>query len=463
LKDSDLGRARLKLRLLLLLVGAIWISGCGSLPNASALTSSPLFYRRPKFVGSEGRPISNSEGKAIIAALERRVGPTDILGRHLAFEQAVSGVPLSLGNKATLLQDGPNTYQAMFDAIGAAKDNINVEVYKFSDDSIGRKFADALTAKQRSGVQVNLIYDSYGSRKTPNSFFDDLKAAGIRVVQFNPINPLAGRVRWSPNHRDHRKLLVVDGKTAFTGGINITGVYEHGSRDGDAEEAWRDTDLEVEGPAVAEFQRLFIDNWESQTGARLSDRNYFPALEKQGDARVRVIGSAPEESSLIYVTLVSAINNAESRIYITDAYFAPGHEMLDALEAAARRGVDVRILVPGKTDEPLVIMATRSDYSELLRAGVQIYEWQGKMIHAKTATIDSVWSTVGSSNLDWWSIVRDDEINAVVLGHRFAEQMEVMFKDDIERSDRIDAQQWKSRPFGERCRELIGNLTAPML
>lgn len=451
------------MRFLVLALSAIWIFGCGSLPNASSYTHSRFFYRRPKFVGSEQRPISSSAGKEIVAKLEQSAGKTDILKRQLAFEQAITGVPLSLGNKATLLQDGPDTYKAMFDAIGNATDSINVEVYIFSDDSVGEKFAEALIAKQRAGVQVNLIYDSFGSKRTPGSFFDNMKEAGIQVLEFNPVNPLAARVYWSPNRRDHRKLTVIDGKIAFTGGINISGEYQSSSRKIDPAESWRDTDVEIEGPAVAEFQRLFMDTWQKQNGPALKPKNYFPTLEKKGDEIVRVIGSEPDQFSLIYVDLVSAINNAESKIYITDAYFAPGREMLEALEAAVGRGVDVRLLVPGKIDEPLVSLATRADYSELLQSGVQIYEWQGKMIHSKTATIDDVWSTVGSMNLDWWSIARDNEISAVILSYEFAKQMEFMFNADLERSDKIDPQQWEHRPVTERGAEVFGKMIEPML
>jgi cardiolipin synthase len=163
------------------------------------------------------------------------------------------------------------------------------------------------------------------------------------------------------------------------------------------------------------------------------------------------------------VDLISAINNAESKIYITDAYFAPGREMLEALELAVGRGVDVRLLVPGRIDEPLISLATRSDYAELLQSGVQIYEWQGKMIHSKTATIDDVWSTVGSMNLDWWSIARNNEISAVILSYGFAKQMEFMFNADLERSDRIDLQQWEHRPCTERGAEMIGKVLKPVL
>ena len=458
-------RAWLKLRFLFLALSAIWISGCGSLPNASEFTRSRFFYRQPKFVGTQGLPISTKAGKEIVGKLEQSAGKTDILKRHLAFEQAITGVPLTLGNKATLLQDGPDTYKAMFDAIRDATDSINVEVYLFSDDSVGQKFADALIAKQRSGVQVNLIYDSFGSHRTPRSFFDNMTEAGVQMLEFNPVNPLSARVRWSPDRRDHRKLTVIDGKIAFTGGINISGEYESTSRGRkiDPTESWRDTDVEIKGPAVAEFQHLFMDTWQKQNGPALKPRNYFPTLDKMGEEIVRVIGSEPEQFSLIYVDLISAINNAESKIYITDAYFAPGSEMIESLEAAVGRGVDVRLLVPGHIDEPLISLATRSDYSGLLQSGVQIYEWQGKMIHSKTATIDDVWSTVGSMNLDWWSIARNNEISAVILSYGFAKEMERMFYGDLERSDKIDPQQWEHRPFTERGAEVIGRVLKPVL
>ena len=452
------------MRFLFLALSAIWISGCGSLPNASAYTHSRLFYRRPKFVGTEG-PISRSAGKAIIADLEHSAGKTDILKRHLAFEQAITGVPLTVGNKATLLQDGPDTYKAMFDAIRDATDSINVEVYIFSDDAVGQKFADALVARQRAGVQVNIIYDSFGSHRTPQRFFDNMTEAGVQVVEYHPINPLSAGLRWSPDRRDHRKLTVIDGKIAFTGGINISGEYESTSRGRriDPEESWRDTDVEIEGPAVAEFQRLFMDTWQKQNGPALKPRNYFPPLKKKGEEIVRVIGSEPEQYSLIYVDLISAINNAESKIYITDAYFAPGREMLEALETAVGRGVDVRLLLPGHIDEPLMSLATRSYYSELLQSGVQIYEWQGKMIHSKTATIDDVWSTVGSMNLDWWSIARNSEISAVILSYGFAKEMDFMFNADLERSDKIERDQWEHRPFHERAAEVFGKMIEPTL
>jgi cardiolipin synthase len=262
---------------------------------------------------------------------------------------------------------------------------------------------------------------------------------------------------------------VIDGKIAFTGGINIS---SHGLRTFSASgeedrdsglSHWRDTDVEIQGPAVAAFQRLFVTTWMSQHGMSLGSRDYFPVLQNQGNDIVRVLGSVPEQFSVIYVTLISAINNAETNVYITDAYFAPDAQMLETLEAAAQRGVDVRLLVPGSTNEPLIGPATRSHYSELLRAGIRIYEWRGKMLHAKTATIDGVWSTVGSSNLDWWSIARNNEVNAVVLSLDFAKQMNLMFRGDLENSQQIELPRWERRPLTERIEESVAGCFLPLL
>jgi cardiolipin synthase len=220
--------------------------------------------------------------------LKRKSGDIDILDKQIALEQAIVGSPLVLGNKVTLLQDGTATYAAMFAAIRAARDHINLESYIIEDDEIGRQFADLLLEQQARGVQVNLIYDSFGAVGTPKSFFDRLTAGGITVLEFNPINPLAGNAPWQLNNRDHRKLLVVDGRTAFLGGINISNVYSSGSvarRSGKATAnaaAWRDTDLQIDGPVVGELQKLFMETWAKQRGKALASKAYFPPLKPGG-------------------------------------------------------------------------------------------------------------------------------------------------------------------------------------
>src|SRR5579862_4366202 len=335
---------RLVWKMLVLIASVVSIGGCGTVPDSYALIHDRrLYWHHYKVVSDQG-PLSAGQSHEIIERLEERSGKTDVLERHLAFEQAISGSPLVTGNRVTLLENGAATYQAMFAAIEGATHNINLETYIFDSDSIGNEFANALIAKQQQGVQVNIIYDGFGSMLTRRSFFDRMRSSGIRLAQFDPINPFAAGFRWSPLHRDHRKLMIVDGMLAITGGINISGVY--GSRriltrknpQDDLAKSWRDTDVEVEGPAVSEFQELFVSNWLQQGGEPLKFTVYFPALEKKGDMIVRVLGSVPQEFSTIYVTLISAIRNAEKNIYITDAYFAPGPQMIAALEAAARRG-----------------------------------------------------------------------------------------------------------------------------
>jgi len=428
-------------------------------------------HKHVKFESAQG-PISNAQGRLIIARLERETGKTDILKRHLAFEQAITGSPLVTGNKVTLLQNGAETYRAMFDAIEGAEDSINLETFEFDDDPIGQEFADALIARQRAGVQVNVIYDGIGSLTTPESFFQRMRDSGIRVLQFDPLSPTARRFHWATTHRDHRKLMIIDGRSAILGGINLCDVYSSSPGSSIHREhrapivdlgSWRDTDIEIEGPAVAQCQQLFIGHWTSQQGWPLSPRNYFPPLKPEGNAIVRIIGFTPGQLSVIYVTLISAINNAETNVYITDAYFAPDARMINAMEAAARRGVDVRLLIPGSNTSSLVEAASRSYYSELMDAGVKVYEWHGTMLHAKTATVDHVWSTVGSSNLDWWSLARNDEVTATILSAGFGRQMEQMFDNDLRNADAIDPQEWRSRSIFERAKEDFARMSQRIL
>jgi cardiolipin synthase A/B len=456
-------------RRIVLIALMLCLGGCGTMPNAFELMHERAMYRQPSEVVTDQGPLSQSQSEALIQRIETRSGTNHKLARQLKFEQAVSGNPLVTGNRVTLLENGPATYHSMFDAIETAEHNINLETYIFDADAMGDRFADALIAKQREGVQVNVIYDGFGSLFSTDRMFDRMRANGINVVEFDPLNPLATGFRWSPLHRDHRKLMIVDGKIAITGGINISAVYSghfHGLKKPSTArilQEWRDTDVRVEGPAVSEFQELFIGNWLQQGGPQLDFAAYFPALQNDGTEIVSALGSAPEEFSTIYVTLISAIRNAESNIYITDAYFAPGPQMIESLEAAARRGVDVRLLLPGNTNEPFIQPAARANFTPLLEAGVKIYLWNGEMLHAKTATIDGVWSTVGSSNLDWWSIARNDEINTVVLSVRFGDQMNEMFMSDLHNAREVQLAQWQERSWFERLKESIAQFLQPML
>jgi cardiolipin synthase len=457
----------------------VGISACSSLPTfgPEAVQAASQAASAPVLDGARG-PLSAAQSKAILDKLASRAPETGIFERHLAIEEAVVGSPLTIGNQAMLLQDGPATYRAMYAAIEAARNHINLETYILDDDEVGRRFADALIAKQRQGVQVNLIHDSVGTLKTPKEFFKRLTDAGVRVLEFNPVNPASARKGWEINQRDHRKLLIVDGKVAFLGGINISSVYSSssfmsrrssgssgsgsasGAEQGKDGKAWRDTHLRLQGPVVAEYQRLFLGTWKKQKGPPLADdRNYFPVLEPVGKLVVRAIGSSPDEPySLIYATLLSAIGAADTRVHITMAYFAPDPQFLAALEDAARRGVQVRLILPSQTDSWLIFHAGRRFYDQLLRAGVKVYERRGVILHSKTAVIDGVWATVGSTNLDWRSFLHNDELNAVVLGADFGQQMEAMFQQDLAASQAITLEDWKRRPLKDRVKETFAGI-----
>ena len=468
------------------------LSSCASLPRI--VPELARQWRPPVQIKGARGALTGGQSKLILQQLHANakrssmasVGTANnIFQRHLALEQAIVGTPLSSGNEVILLQDGPATYTSMLAAIASAQNHINMETYIFDDDAVGQAFAAALIAKQRQGVQVNVIRDSVGTFTTSSAFFERLQASGINLLEFNPVNPLMRRKTWALNQRDHRKLLIVDGRVAFLGGINISSVYSGGSfsashpmmrahaapaRSHEAKNShakgdekisvqWRDTDLRLRGPVVAEFQTLFLNTWKAQNGPPLPSLDYFPLPEIAGNQLVRAIGSAPEDPfSLIYVTLLSAIGNAERSIFITNAYFVPDPQLLRALRAAARRGVDVKLILPSQTDSWLVFHAGRAHYANLMRAGVKIYQRRGVILHSKTALIDGVWATVGSTNLDWRSFLHNQEVNAVVLGVEFGAQVQQMFEQDLLASEPITRERWRHRNLSLRIQELFARL-----
>jgi cardiolipin synthase len=441
------------------------LQACAALPTILPDDAQAAGTQDVRIEGAHG-PLSADARKRILARLEAAGEDSDIFQRHLAFEQEITGAPLTAGNKVTLLQDGPDTYKSLYAAMAAAKTSINMESYIFEDDEVGQRFASELKAAAARGVAVNLIYDSVGSLHTPKAFFDDLAAHGVATLQFNPIDPLKARGRWSVNKRDHRKLTVIDGRTAFVGGINISSVYSGGSfsrsskNDRPGQEVpWRDTDLRIDGPAVADFQKLFVDTWTRQKGQPMAPVDYFPQVERQGDVVVRAIGgTSTEPSSQIYATLVSAVRSASSSILLANAYFDPDPQLLQAIADAARRGVDVQLLLPSVSDSWVVLAAGRRKYGELLEAGVKIYERQGALLHSKTTVIDGVWTAVGSTNLDWRSFLHNDEIDAIVLSASFGDQMRAAFQADLAQSQQLTLAKWRDRPLLLRVQEITAGM-----
>ena len=439
------------------------MTGCSSLPrfvpDINRNAAKPIHL-----VGTQGA-LSKSQSKTILDRIKANARDVNLLDQHLAIEEAIVGSALMVGNKVTLLQDGSDTYRDMLSAIATAKDHINLETYIFDDDEIGKLFAKALIDKQLQGVQVNVIRDSVGTSTTPNLFFEQLQAAGINVLEFNPINPLVVKKDWSLNQRDHRKLLIIDGEIVFMGGINISSVHSGSSfrkprqPRTDSVLAWRDTDIKLEGPVVAEFQKLFMTTWQKQKGNLLADKNYFPKPVTAGNQIVRAIGSSSDDTaSVIYIALLSAINTAQKSVQLTNAYFVPDIQLLTVLKETAARGVNVTLILPSQTDSWLALHAGRAHYSDLLKAGIKIYQRRGVMLHSKTALIDGVWATVGSTNLDWRSFLHNDELNAVILGQEFGDQLQAMFDKDLAASEPVKLEDWEQRALDAHLKELIARL-----
>jgi cardiolipin synthase len=451
--------------LLLSLLLCSMVTACAALPDVSTMRTTLDPKAMPSIVNANGPVQLTPAMRTLMAKRWARAGDLKTVA---ALEEAATGYPLVVGNKVTLLFDGPQTMAEMLKAISEAKNNINLETYIFDQDEMGMKFADMLIEKQKAGVTVNVMYDSVGTIGVPQAFFDRMRAAGIHLVAYNPINP--ARLKnpdWKVNNRDHRKVLIVDGKIAFTGGINISADYAKSSpfrskaraqATSTSQVGWRDTHVKVEGPAVAEFQYQYIKQWTGQDATDLPDVDYFPALKPMGDKAVRVVAVQPDGDFEMFKAYNLAIQQAKKSVHITSAYFVPDQQTVDALKAAARRGVDVRVILPGKSDSSLVFYAGHALYEELLDSGVKIYQLRLAVLHAKTAVIDGNWSTVGSTNIDMRSFMHNSELNVVVLGDDFGHSMESAFAEDERNSDEITVDAWHHRPWTDRMREWAARL-----
>jgi cardiolipin synthase len=397
--------------------------------------------------------------RSAAATLRRGAVPQSVRVLDELIER-LTDAPLYRDNDVELLLDGPQTHGAMLDAIRSAEHHVHLETYIFADDEVGTEFAEALAAKAGEGVTVRVIYDAIGSRGGEDGFWTELENAGVLVREFNPPDPVQDQNPFDIDTRDHRKLLIVDGRVAFTGGINIDRNYVRpsdavGGRS--ASSGWRDTHIRIGGPAVAAFQELFVGLWE-MLDEPLAEPPYAPPPRQldEGDTLVRVLASVggDDTASPIWVAYQAAAKVAADRVWITQSYFAPDDELMAAITEAAARGVDVRILVAGFSDSDLLLNASRAYYDDLLDAGVAVYESQEQIMHAKTMVVDGYWSTVGSSNLDYLSFLHNHEANAVVLGAAFAAQLEDVFLADLEHAVPIDAAEWRQRSLWQRAKEL---------
>jgi cardiolipin synthase len=438
-----------------------WCAACHPLKAQHIVQSYP-YHGKPPFIVSENGPLSRTESARLFAGLLPEADSTPLLGLHTAFVQDMTGSAIFAGNDIELLHDGPATFDRMAEAIDHAQDHINIETFIFRDDKIGHLFSDMLIKKSSEGVAVNLMYDGFGNRKTPAVFYEKMRASGVKTLEFNPFAPIEAALSDNNlNNRDHRKILVVDGKVAFTGGINFywensTRTDAYGNR---SLRPWRDTHIRIEGPAVTEFQRIFFETWNAKNGPKLASANYFPIQDSKGDLLVQIIADGPErEISNIYMTYVSAIINARNSIHLTQSYLAPPEEMLTLLEKAASSGVDVKIIAPSFSDFWLPFYAGRYNYTRLLRSGIRIFEFQNAMLHSKLGIFDGTWSIIGSANLIPRSFVHDLEVETAVLGSTFASQMEANFIDDLSESKEVKLEDWKNRPFKDKFLESFAQL-----
>ncbi|SEL06724.1 cardiolipin synthase [Roseateles sp. YR242] len=423
-------------------------------------------------VGAKG-PLGQQRREQVIQSAAAQ-GRPELLKRQLAAMSAFGDVDLYASNDVKLLIDGPATFDAMFSAIRKARQQILLESYIIEDADVARQLADLLVQRREQGVQVAVIYDAVGSLSTQEAYFDRMRQAGIGICAFNPVNPLKSRRYHDITERDHRKILVVDNEVGFTGGINISAVYSSGSgsfgggkgsRAKPADEAksakergWRDTMIQVRGPAVQALHGMVRETWQHQACEGQLAPVAAPTAAS-GQQLMRIVPSTPQDKeNRIYTLLLGSIRAAQHSVYLTMAYFAPGKDMVDALSEAAERGVDVQLILPSQSDFSPVMYAGRSHYDRLLRAGVKIHELQDAVLHAKTAVIDGVVSTVGSSNMDWRSFVHNNEVNAVVLGEDFGSAMTRMFEKDRDASRSIDLATWKHRPLMQRGKEFFSSL-----
>jgi cardiolipin synthase A/B len=359
--------------------------------------------------------------------------------------------PLFRGGEATLLQNGDGFYPAMLQAIRGARDTINFETYIFEPDEIGQQFLDAFKERARAGVEVRLLVDGFGGMKLKRKYREDLTKAGVKVHRFRPLG-LRNLVRIY--RREHRRATVIDGKIGFTGGAAISKKWK-GNVTNNHE--WRDSMTRVTGPLVAGIQSAFSENWVYCTGEVLAGPRFFPSVEPgPGICGVSVVSSPSDSLQTIRLLFWLSFSNARKRLWICNSYFIPDRRLRDAVVERCRKGVDVRVLVPGNhTDAVPVQAAGQSYYEELLKAGVRIFEFQPAMMHAKTVVIDSAWSIVGSANMDERSMELNEENVLGIADRAFARSIEEGLLSDYSRSKEIKLEDWRKRSIVRKAFERV--------
>lgn len=382
-----------------------------------------------------------------------------------AFIENCNASPLTANNSVTLLLNGEEKFPALLEALKTATSHIHLEYYIYEDDVTGNAIADILVEKAQQGVAVRFLYDDFGSHSLGKKFLRRLNEAGVETAPFY-------RVRWYAfanriNYRNHRKIIIIDGYKSFVGGINISDKYRN---DFDDKKGlyWRDTHLMIEGRATFFLQYLFLNDWNFCHDIKLEfEPVYFPVYPTEEEIKkelVQIVASGPDSDlPVILYSLIEAIGSADKKILVTSPYFIPGESLVDHMVIAAKSGVEVKLLIPGKSDSKIVDAAARSYYTELLRQGVRVFEYQKGFVHAKTMVIDNAISMVGSANMDYRSFDLNFEVNAIIYSEEINAQLSESFYNDLKDSVEINAEEWLSRPKYIHIWEKFVRLLSPFL
>lgn len=367
---------------------------------------------------------------------------------------------LTVDNSIEILHNGKNTFRSIIEALEQATQSIHMEYYIIEADTLGGEIADVLCRKAQAGVEVRLLYDDVGSWSLPRSYLRKLEKAGVRLAKFMPV--VFPWLTSKANYRNHRKIIVVDGKVGFTGGLNIADRYIHGTKLG----VWRDTHLRLEGSAVSMLQMTFITDWYFASKILLENRaKYFPKPDKNNDSiAVQIAISGPDSHyAAIMQAFFAAINSAKRHIYISTPYFLPGESLLTALKVASMSGVEVRLMLPMHSDTVLVHWASRSYFTELLEANIGVYLYKKGFNHSKIMTIDSSFCSVGSANMDERSFVDNFEVTAMIYDERTTEELELAFLEDLKDSQKLTLRSWEGRKQKDNFKEAAARLFSPLL
>jgi cardiolipin synthase len=426
-------------------VGIIWYMIFGQDVTKQHVISKRIYSRLKR------RPLSEVDTQEEFAIPQEHISLITLL-------KNLDHTPLLGGNEVKLFTDGQDKFDSLFADIANAKNHIHVEYYALMDDEIGKKFQEALIKKAREGLEIRIIYDSFGSRKAKKEYYEEYRKAGIETEPFLKLAfpVLTSRI----NYRNHRKIVVIDGRIGYVGGMNVADRYIHGFEWG----CWRDTHARIEGKGVQGLQSAFLLDWYFVSQTLITSRKYFPPLKTYGTIPMQIVDSGPlKDESGIPFGILQAIYNAKKSIFIQTPYFLPPDVMIKALHAAAIRGVDVRIMLSKRSDMPLVQLASRSYVKDMLEIGVKMYFYKKGFLHSKLMAFDDSLTLVGSANFDTRSLEQNFEIDAFIYDKNIGKEARSIFIADQHDCEQIFLKRWMKRPRRERFMESVVRLFVPLL